>query len=693
MADDTINISLEFDANTDQLSKEFDSVAREAGISGARAATRFGTQFARSINRNLQTSLRAVSNVATQTAARIGGPLRIAVTRLGRATVATSAALATGLVRGLGNVGRAAGRAARQLGGRLRNSLNGIPKVALAAAAALGAVFATRVIVQAATRQEDAINSLNASLQRIGEFSQEASQDLQDFASALQATTRFGDEAVIEQLAFAQSLGATAEQSKDIVAAATDLSAALNIDLNSAVRNVARTLGGFSGELGEVIPELRNLTKEQLQSGAAIDLLAQKFQGIAASQIRTFSGSLTQAGNAFGDLLESLGSFITQSPTLIGLFNGVRQVLANLATSLGALSGSDDFLKPLIETGLLVAQTYAGPVTTAIVGLGRAFDVVVSSIATGIDTIVAVLANVAAVAGNLGEQFGLDSDLVQNLRDFQGFANEELGASVKELNNDLTALGQPIDTSGVTESIAIIQEAVAESQRQAREDGAIIPPIPGVQTPGSGDDQEEQEDPFTAFGVKLDFLTKRAKRFELDFKKISKSVANAAVQGFGRGVGSAFDAFGRAIVTGQDALAAFGNALLSTFGQALSQLGQGFILQGIAQSIAGFGSGAPLIAAGIALTVFGGALSGLGGGGAPSLSGGGVGNAAFTPTDPVTDNTLIDQQEEREGPSTQVSVNIQGDVLDSEDTGLRLVQVLNNAFDQQGVVITNGSFA
>ena len=106
--------------------------------------------------------------------------------------------------------------------------------------------------VTAAIRQEDAVNGLNASLARIGEFSQASSQDLQDFAAGLQNVTKFGDEAILEQLAFAQSMGATADQSKKVVSAAADLAAALNIDLNSATRNVAKTLGGYAGELGEV---------------------------------------------------------------------------------------------------------------------------------------------------------------------------------------------------------------------------------------------------------------------------------------------------------------------------------------------------------------------------------------------------------------------------------------------------------
>jgi len=40
-----------------------------------------------------------------------------------------------------------------------------------------------------------------------------------------------------------------------------------------------------------------------------------------------------------------------------------------------------------------------------------------------------------------------------------------------------------------------------------------------------------------------------------------------------------------------------------------------------------------------------------------------------------------------------VNVSILGDVLDSEQSGLRIVDLLNSAFDKQGVVIKRGVFA
>ena len=109
-------------------------------------------------------------------------------------------------------------------------------ELASRAAKQLFDVFVTQGI-QAAQVQEDAINQLNTALALAGDFSIEASQDLQAYASQLQSMTVIGDEAILKQLSLAKAFGASNEQSKKLVEAAIDLSAATGISLDSAVKN------------------------------------------------------------------------------------------------------------------------------------------------------------------------------------------------------------------------------------------------------------------------------------------------------------------------------------------------------------------------------------------------------------------------------------------------------------------------
>lgn len=126
-------------------------------------------------------------------------------------------------------------------------------------------------------------------------------------AGELQSRSTLGDEAIIEQQAFLAALGLSEQQIGATIEAAAQLSAALNMDLGSAVKNLGKTFGGMTGELGESIPALKNLTKEQLQAGEAIKYVNDNYKGFAETAASTGTGPLTQLKNIIGDIAESFG--------------------------------------------------------------------------------------------------------------------------------------------------------------------------------------------------------------------------------------------------------------------------------------------------------------------------------------------------------------------------------------------------
>lgn len=79
-----------------------------------------------------------------------------------------------------------------------------------------------------------------------------------------------------------------------------------------------------------------------------------------------------------------------------------------------------------------------------------------------------------------------------------------------------------------------------------------------------------------------------------------------------------------------------------------------------------------------------------GGGGGANFDAGGGGIAAS----PSTSTDLTQPQDlQRAEATTGVSVTIQGDVLDSDESGSRIVALINSAFDKKGVVINQGVMA
>ena len=136
---------------------------------------------------------------------------------------------------------------------------------------------------------------------------EDAQQRLIKQAGELQSRTTLGDEAIIEQQAYLAALGLSEKQIGDTIEAAAQLSTALNMDLGSAVKNLAKTYGGMTGELGEGIPALKNLTKEQLQAGDAIKYVNENYKGFAETAAKTGAGALVQLKNTLGDIAEQFG--------------------------------------------------------------------------------------------------------------------------------------------------------------------------------------------------------------------------------------------------------------------------------------------------------------------------------------------------------------------------------------------------
>lgn len=183
------------------------------------------------------------------------------------------------------------GRKAENVGKKLSKTLT-VPLTAIAAAS-----------VRLADTQVQAEAKLLTALQG----REDVQQRLIAQAGELQARSTLGDEVIIAQQAYLAALGLTEQQISDTMSAAVQLSAALGISLESAVKNLAKTFGGMTGELGESIPALKNLTKEQLMAGEAISFVNANYKGFAETAAATGMGPLVQLKNALGDLGEQIG--------------------------------------------------------------------------------------------------------------------------------------------------------------------------------------------------------------------------------------------------------------------------------------------------------------------------------------------------------------------------------------------------
>jgi len=230
-------------------------------------------------------------------------------------------------------------------------SLGGIVRSLGPIATAFGAAFSFKQAINEAIESEKAVRKLNIAMAQTGEFTLEASEQMQALADSLQKTSEFEDDVIIGQLALAKAFGQTNDQAQKTVKAAVDLSAAMGISLESAVQLLNKGFSGQLGMLSKIIPETKNLSKEMLQSGSHVDLIAKKFDGFAQKSLGTVGGQLNQISKDFGSLLEEFGKLITGSDFVVESLGKISEALRFLTSLIPkAKDGFTSFVDLLNKT-------------------------------------------------------------------------------------------------------------------------------------------------------------------------------------------------------------------------------------------------------------------------------------------------------------------------------------------------------
>lgn len=188
------------------------------------------------------------------------------------------------------------------------SAFKNIAKITAAGAAAItGAVLAFNKLTDVYGKQEQAQIKLAAAAKNNPLVDGRAVKGLMAYASSLQKVSTYGDEALLPFMSMGVAMGHTEETIKKVSQAAIDLAAGTGMSLDAAFKNLYKTFGGMTGELGESIPALKDFTQEQLKAGAAVDFVTKQYSGMAASVAESTLGIKEQTKNIFGDMLESVG--------------------------------------------------------------------------------------------------------------------------------------------------------------------------------------------------------------------------------------------------------------------------------------------------------------------------------------------------------------------------------------------------
>ena len=207
-------------------------------------------------------------------------------------------------------------------------------------------------VIDEAVQADDAFNSLANSLKASGDFSEQNVNAFQRLAEQLAATSRFDDDLILSQVRLGKQFGLTNREVARLIEASVEYASFTGEDLTTSVRQLGQTFDGTAGRLAEQIPALRNLSKESLRAGGAIDVVLSNFSGSRLRDVETFSGALARTQNQFGSIFENIGRSVVANPAVIQSLKAIGDVFAIIAD---AISDSEGTFRQLVTGSVQLA--------------------------------------------------------------------------------------------------------------------------------------------------------------------------------------------------------------------------------------------------------------------------------------------------------------------------------------------------
>lgn len=609
--------------------------------------------------------------------------------------------LDTGEVKeGFLSVEKDAKKSAKNIEGSFDNQLDGLTSKIKGLGIALAAAFSVGKLVNflrdsttAAAEAERATNSLAASLAQIGKFSNEAVDSFSKFATQLQAQTGIEDDLIKQNAALLVSIGGlSGEGLERATQASLNLSQALQIDVGTAFDLVSKAASGNTSQLGRYGIKLDENIPKNEKFAATLQLIEQRFGGLAETRLNTFEGALANLSNAFGEVKEAIGGIITSSPSLRAAINFIAESFFSLSESISEAAKGKDLLKDILDTlvqiGAVINAFVIAPIETLI-----------NLVITGAKTMALAFQGIVVVLNYVANAIVLSTvipiqKVISALGSLASFVSEDFGNKIKNAGNSFRSFfEEPLNESLTKskENFELIFDSLSESAETAFNTNMAD----SVSTwladlKGKLDQAKTAQDQFK------NNTSANALAIEDIYKNLRDQINKAVGQGIVTTISGSIQRIGASLVKGQSAFDDFGAFILGVLGDLSIQVGSMLIAMGLGVdslkvALATF-NGAAAVAAGAALIALGGALKAMSGGigssSAAASTGGGIAATPSTSTDLTPTQDL-----QRTEASTGVSVVIQGDVLDSDESGSRIVNLINQAFDKKGVVINQGVMA
>lgn len=166
-------------------------------------------------------------------------------------------------------------------------------------------------------------------------------QGLLDYASSLQRSSVFGDEAILTAQALLAAFIKDEDQLKLATKATLDLAAAKGMDLNAAADLIGKSIGSSTNALSRYGIEVEGAVGSTQRLESATSSIARLYGGQALAQSLTLSGAMKSLANTFGDFQEKIGSEFTAD---------VKELVVGLNLFLQSIQDNEEAIKKFAKT-------------------------------------------------------------------------------------------------------------------------------------------------------------------------------------------------------------------------------------------------------------------------------------------------------------------------------------------------------
>lgn len=227
----------------------------------------------------------------------------------------------------------------------------GVAAFAVASKALRGLIRWMGDAVDKAAIQQTAEKEVAAALESTGREVANNTEHFKKYASELQNATTFGDEQILSAQALMIQLTKLDREGLDMATkGAIGLASVYKTDLQAATTLVGKALAGNYGALSRYGIMVERTATDEEKRVSVLQQLQVMYQR-AEAEVDTYSGTMDQLSNVYGDLKEKVGEAVTENETF-------RDIIKTTTEAVGDLIDSG-FIDWFTDVAALAVKSYA----------------------------------------------------------------------------------------------------------------------------------------------------------------------------------------------------------------------------------------------------------------------------------------------------------------------------------------------